>query len=358
MSSLLSTAAAPTAVATRTEVVYTICSVYVASHVALQLGWLDEELARVGAKLTYLRSLPDARDHLAHFSHRLGNLVRDGGLVPPIWAHADITRTKLVGLTSYYGGGQIVVRTDSPFRTVADLRNHRVGLPKSLNPGKVDWWRANSERSLLLALRLAGLARSDVQFVDIEHDDAPAPLGRSQSPADNLARLSRAGTTGFTPEIPVLEAGGVDAIFTNFGLATRLERTGKFRVIEDLSRLPDWTLQSANSPYALTVDAQFAERHPEIVVAWLRASIRAGRWINAHREAAATLLHKVTYLPTPDDTARAIAGVDFVPNLAPQNLAAVTLEKRFLLEHGYLQRDFDLTDWADRSFLDEALGSL
>lgn len=39
------------------EAVYTLCPVLVASHVAVHQGWLDAELAKVGARARYLWSL-------------------------------------------------------------------------------------------------------------------------------------------------------------------------------------------------------------------------------------------------------------------------------------------------------------
>ena len=41
-----------------TELVYTICPVLVASHVAVVKGWLEKELARRGGSARYLWSLP------------------------------------------------------------------------------------------------------------------------------------------------------------------------------------------------------------------------------------------------------------------------------------------------------------
>ncbi|MBE2213940.1 MAG: ABC transporter substrate-binding protein [Opitutaceae bacterium] len=341
-----------------TEVAYTICSVYVSSHVALQLGWIEEELRKVGASLRYLRSIEDPQVHLAHFSHRLDNLVRDGGLVPPIWARADVAKTRLIGTTSFHSGGQIVVRADSGIHTLAQLKGRRFALPASRIEGKVDWWRANSERALEAVLSLGGLTRADVEIVDAVAEDDPRRFGTAANPGESLRQHRVQNAPSWAPEIPFLEAGLADAIFSNFGLATGLERTGRYTVITDFSRLPDWTLQSANSPYVLTVSETLADEHPEIVVAYLRAAVRAARWINKNREAAAELFHRTTYLPSTADTARAIAEVDFLHNFEPRNLAAIELEKQFLLSHGYIKNDFDLNQWIDRRFLEEAVRTL
>lgn len=337
------------------EAYYTICPVFVASNVAQELGWIEEEFARVGAKLSYLRALPPEQGYLPHFSHRLDHLFRDGGNIPSIWAKADNVDTTLIGLTAAHHGGQILVRADSGIARVADLKGRRFGLSKSLNAAKVDWWRATAERGIELALRLGGLARADVDILDITHADQG--FGNASKPSELWSQRSRQSLY-YTAEVEALANGAVDAVYTSHGRGLALERTGQFKAIEDLSRHPDWTLQVANSPYALTVNTDFAKANHDIIVAFLRAAVRAGRWINANRDAAAAILNRVTYHPSVADTAAAIAGTDFVPQLGPQNLAGVDIQKRFLIERGYVKADFDTAKWADASYLDEALRAL
>src|SRR6185312_11928579 len=133
---------------------------------------------------------------------------------------------------------------------------------------------------------------------------------------------------------------------------------GQYKVIEDLARYPDWTLQVANGPYTIAVNAEFAELHPEIVVGYLRASIRAGRWINRHPAAAAEIFTRTTFNHDPKLVERLITGLDFVPNLSAKNLAAIDIQKKFLKDHGYIDRDFDRNDWAAPQYLEKALASL
>ena len=81
----------------------------------------------------------------------------------------------------------------------------------------------------------------------------------------------------YTAEVELLSQGKVDAVYTSHGRGQSLERTGKFKAIEDFSRYPDWTLQVANSPYALTVNTEFARKNRDIVVAFLKATVRSAR---------------------------------------------------------------------------------
>jgi hypothetical protein len=47
-----------------------------------------------------------------------------------------------------------------------------------------------------------------------------------------------------------------------------------------------------------------------------------------------------------------------VPNLSPQNLAAVETGKGFMLSHGYIKNDFDVQKWAAPEFLEQAAKEL
>ncbi|EIQ01679.1 ABC-type nitrate/sulfonate/bicarbonate transport system, periplasmic component [Opitutaceae bacterium TAV1] len=334
---------------------YTICPVLVASNVAVELGWLEEEIKKSGASLHYLGALPESVGFLPHFSHKLDNFFRDGGNIPAIWAKADHTDTRLIGLTAAArSAGHILVRADSGIHTVAGLRGRKFGLYRSLNAGKVDFWRGTGERAIELALALHGLTRKDVEILDLDHDDDTFRRGGKPSEIfkDDVPSFAEV-------EVNALAEGRVDAIYSWPGRSRRLEATGTFKVIEDLDRHPDWTLGVANSPWTITVNTAFSKEHPEVVVAYLRAAIRAGRWVNANRAAAADILQRVAFGLDIDEVRAYVATLpDFVPDLSAKNLAGIEIEKQFLLSHGYISRDFDVKAWAAPEFLEQARRSL
>jgi ABC-type nitrate/sulfonate/bicarbonate transport system substrate-binding protein len=120
------------------------------------------------------------------------------------------------------------------------------------------------------------------------------------------------------------------------------EATRKFKAIEDLSRYPDWTLQVAKIPATITCTEVMAKEHPELVIKFLKGMIRAGRWANEHKHAAAAILDKQTFYLDVEDTYRGIKHIDMVPNLSPQNLVSVEIGKDFMLKHRYIKNDFDV----------------
>lgn len=129
-------------------------------------------------------------------------------------------------------------------------------------------------------------------------------------------------------------------------------------MIERLDRHPDATLQVANCPYALTVDATLAEAHPELVVAYLKGLIRAGRYCNANRTDAACVLERHALYPNAAQVKRWISEVDFVPALSSANLDAIEVAKDFMRGHGYIRNDVDVLRWAAPQFAAAAMREL
>ena len=154
-------------------------------------------------------------------------------------------------------------------------------------------------------------------------------------------------------------SGVVDAIYTQSKITHHLqEATGKIKAIEDLSRYPDWTLQVANVPAVITCSDVMAEKHPELVVTFMKGMIKVGRWANEHKHAAAAILDKQTFYLDVEDTYRGIEHVDMVPNLSAQNMASIEIGKDFMLSHGYIKNDFDVQKWAAPEFLEAAAKEL
>ncbi len=342
----------------KTEAVYTICPVLVASHIAVAKGWLEAELKKKSASLKYLRSLPHEQ-WLAHFTHERANLFRDGGNIPAIWARSEGRKTRLIGLTFSGDGGQILTRINSNINQVADLKGAKIGLFKRVNPDRIDFWRATAERGILVALDLARVKQKDVTLVDlpVEGPDYPstAPVN---SPAELWWNQASSSTEKdiYRTELDALLAGTVDAIYVNRGRSKIYQSEGAVRAIEDLSLRPDWTAQVANTPYTLTVSEELAVKHPEVVVVYLKAVIKAGHWIKENQKEAAVIFKKLIAKWTGGCVAAELAKYHFVPNLSPKNLAAIEVEKQFLLKHKYITNDFNVQEWADSSYLEEAQG--
>jgi ABC-type nitrate/sulfonate/bicarbonate transport system substrate-binding protein len=257
----------------------------------------------------------------------------------------------------------MMVRARDNIYRMKDLKGKKIGLSKSLNTIKNDWWRIQEEQGIELMLMMNDMTRRDVQIVEFPYPDDwyddPKMLEPLYNPSDLWIQRDHKHDLAFRPLESALEKGAVDAIYTQSKVFQHLqEATGKFKAIEDLSRYPDWTLQVANIPATITCSDAMANEHPELAVAFMKGMIRVGRWANEHKHAAAVILDKQTYYLDAEDTYRGIKDVDLVPNLSPQNLALVEIGKDFMLSHGYIKNDFDVRKWAAPEFLEQAARDL
>ena len=345
------------------EVYYTNCPLISASNVDQELGWTAEEFAKIGVELAYFRSRPET-DWYPHYIHNQENLIRFGGLFPPIHVHADYRRTRMLGLTHVpYEGGCMLIRAGDNIFRMRDLKGKKIGITKSLNTLKNDWWRIQEHQGILAMLRMNGMTEKDVKLVDFPYADDwyddPDMLTPMVNPSWWQLKRDHKHDLAFRPLETALLDGTVDAIYTQSNVFQHIqEATGDLAVIEDLSRYSDWRLQIANIPAIITCTDKMAEQHPELVVAFMKGMIRVGRWTNEHKRAAAAILNKQTYYLDEEDTYQGIKHMDMVPNLSAQNLARVNIGKTFMLKHGYIKNDFDVNEWAAPEFFEQAATEL
>ena len=344
------------------EVYYTNCPLVSASNVDQELGWTREEYKKIGVEYAFLRSRRE-NNWYPHYIHNMDNLIRFGGLFPTIHVNADIRRTRLLGTTQVYEGGAMLVRSRDDIYRMTELKGKKIGLTKSLNTIKNDWWRIQEEQGIELMLRVNGMTRDDVEIVEFPYPDdwydKPEMLAPMNNPSELWLKRDHKHDLAFRPLETALEKGVVDAIYTQSKPFQHLqEATGKFKAIEDLSRYPDWTMQVANVPAVITCTDVMAEEHPELVVTFMKGMIKVGRWSNEHKHAAAAILDKQTFYLDVEDTYQGIKHVDMVPNLSPQNLALVEIGKDFMFSHGYIKNDFDVHEWAAPEFLETAAKEL
>jgi len=344
------------------EVYFTNCCMVSANNIDQELGWCKTDFKKIGIDYSYFRSRRE-NNFYPHYIHNLDNLIRFGGLYPPVHVHADMRRTRLLGATWVYEGGCMMVRARDPIYRMQDLKGKKVGISKSLNSIKTDWWRITEHAGIESMLRLNDMTMEDVEIVEFPYPDDwyddPKMLEPLINPTDLFATRDLKRDLAFRPLETALLEGKVDAIYTLSKHIQHLqEDTGQIKAIEDLSRYPDWTLQVANTPAVITCTDVMAEEHPELVVTYMKAMIKVGRFANEHKRAAAVILDRQTFYKDEEDTYQGIKHVDMVPNLSPQNMVCVEIGKDFMLSHGYIENDFDVYEWAAPEFLEKAAKEL
>ncbi len=344
------------------EFYYTNCPLVSPSNVDQEIGWVKEEFKKINIAYKFLRSTRE-NDWYPHYVHNLDNLMRYGGCNPAIHVQADVRRTRLIGTTHVYEGGCMMVRARDQIYRMKDLKGKKIGLSKSLNVIKNDWWRIQEEQGIELMLMLNDMTREDVEIVEFPYPDDwydnPAMLTPMENPSELWLKRDHKHDLAFRPLETALLKGVVDAIYTQSKVLQHIqEQTGMIKAIENLANYPDWTLQGANVPATCTVTDVACQEHPELVVTLMKGLIKVGRWANEHKHAAAAILDKQTYYLDVEDTYRGIKDVDLVPSLSPYNLQALQINKDFMFSHGYIEHDFDVFEWAAPEFLEKAAAEL
>ncbi len=330
-----------------TELWYTRCPVPTASSIAITQGWLEDEFAADGIAIASLRASADRAVRESHFDHTQAGSFRQGGNIPPIWTRSRGSDVRLIGLSWAHQYQAIVALRGSGIDGPADLAGRRLALARREHD-QIDFWRATALRGYDSTLRHVGLSLDDVELVDLPvaepylPDHAASTRG-SLFGAYTNRRLQAA-------ELLALVRGEVDAIYVAGGRGPDLEALVDVDVIFDLAGHPDRTLAINNiTPAALTVSGALLDERPDLVARYVAATLRAARWAAEHPAQTRAIVanevgiaHDFVLAGYPGEI-----HANLEPTLAPELVAAIESQKRFLLEHGFIAADFDVTEWID-----------
>lgn len=314
----------------------TRCPVPTASGIAYRLGLLAEEFGDRGVTVA---ELGDADPKLAHhhLDHGLPGLFREGGSVPALAARAAGAPTRLIGLTWIEERQVILVRRDADITAPGDLAGRRAALPVHGPEPGAGVMRAMALQGFRGALALAGLGLDAVRFTEVPdaREGRPdwtvnGPLARPWTGIDALAR------------------GEVDAVYAKGPAALdHAARTGAVIGV-DLDAYDDPACRVNNgTPRPITVHARTLDEHPWAVTLFLAQTLRAAAWAAEHRADVLRLLARDS--GGSDAAAAEAHRGDFHrrlgPDLSDTRLQLLDKQKEFLVAHGFLRRDFRLSDW-------------
>ncbi|MCQ2999895.1 aliphatic sulfonate ABC transporter substrate-binding protein [Pseudomonas syringae] len=217
------------------------------SLVLKHFGWLE-------------KALPDSKVGwvLSQGSNRSLEYLNSGGVdfassasLAAVLSRANGSPIKSVYVYSRAEWTALLVRKDSPYKTIADLKGKKIAATKGTDPYLFT----------LRALQQAGLKKDDVELVHLQHPDGRTALEKGD--VDAWAGLD-----------PHMAASEVQA-------GSRL-----------LYRNKDF-----NSYGVLSVTEKFAMEHPQTIETVLSAYEKAREWSVKHPDELAELLAKESGLP-------------------------------------------------------------
>lgn len=188
------------------------------------------------------------------------------------------------------------------------------------------------------ALSLAGLGFDDVELVEVALLDK------------ELASDPRAGLQRLWSGLDYLARGEVDAVYVKGASAADAARRLGLVVGIDLDLIAEPRYRINNgTPRPITVHQSLLDNHYDVVVRFLAQTLKAAEWAAGNRDALNSILEDETRAGS-TGVAEAYRG-DFhttlAPDLSPQRLEFLGIQKDFLYLHGFLESDFALADWVD-----------
>src|ERR1700733_1275254 len=221
------------------------------SLVIKRFGWLEDEFKPDHAQITWVLSLGSNRA-LEYLNSGAIDIGSTAGLAAVV-AQANRNPIRTVYIFSRPEWTALLVRKDSPIKTLADLKGKKIAATKGTDPFLFT----------LRALHTAGLNRDDVELVNLQHPDGRTALANGQ--VDAWAGLD-----------PHMAAAQID------DGARLLYRNVDFNTYGFLNARED-----------------FIADHPETLAHVIKVYEKARLWIAAHPDETAKIISEESKLSLP-----------------------------------------------------------
>lgn len=271
---------------------------YTPVYVAKNLGYLDEELEKVGYKVGYssFKSGPLVNESFASGQQDIGVL----GDVPAILSKASGQETKIIGNAAYGEKAlAILVKPNSTLQSAKDLKGKKIAYVKG----------SYAHHLLSIALEKAQLTFDDIESVNLEAGDIPAAIENNQVDAGVL----------WEPFI------------------TQLNNQKRAKVLVDGTGIKRGNLVSIATK-------EFAESHPEVVEAYLTAYKRAADYIASNPgEAAESVQDELGF--SKEELIQVFKNFNYNPEITEDDINELKVVEQFLRDEGLSQKEVDIEEF-------------
>jgi NitT/TauT family transport system substrate-binding protein len=223
----------------------------------------------------------------------------------------ELSATKFVSVTDADKGGAsiIVVKKGSPIKSVKELNGKRISIPFGGYTHRFAEVLAEKEG---IKFQLVG-----------------------QSPEVGLTSLQSGTVDAYIPWPPY----GETAIYRGFG-----------------QKLIDGTQYQFNALRGIVVTREFAEKHPKVLVGWLRAELDAHKILRERPDYAAKLIFEDwKRYDIPLEVIREQFPYTYFPDeISPEWRKVLTDGAEFLRSHKFIDKQIDFNQFIDDSYLKQA----
>jgi len=281
---------------------------YAPIFVAKQKKWLEEELAKVGAKPTLkwasFAAGPPINESFAAGQQDFGFL----GDTPALIGKSAGINTRIIGLTS--SGPKslaVVVPTKSSIKSPKDLKGKKVAVVKG----------SYAHHLLGLVLQKGGLTTSDIEFINLSQADIATSIVN----------------------------GSIDAAAIWEPLITKLETQGSVRVLTDGTGIKKGAL-------VIIANSDFITKHRDQTKAILKAYKRGADYIKSNPKEAAQLIAKDVNLSS-DLLLKVFTKFDYNPALQADDIEDLKTVEAFMKNNSIIKAHVDINSFADPSLTRE-----
>ncbi|MDV6332189.1 ABC transporter substrate-binding protein [Asticcacaulis sp. 201] len=241
---------------------YARCPTLTALGLIANRGVLQREFLRENVHLVSVRenSTPSVRQ--GHLDHTLPNLIREADAATALWAHGQNERSRLLAVGQTWHTISIVTRPGQSIQSLSDLAGRRLSLIKEA--GNFSPAQVRSLRAWETVLEVAGVAKTDIEFVPVVADHPSVPFG------DVARREVEAVLSGHTDVAILFGAKGLELV-----RSAHLKTVHRFTPEEIKA---DARLSGLVELRAVTVDSVLLEGRADIVTRILDNLVEAARW--------------------------------------------------------------------------------
>jgi len=277
---------------------------YAPIFVAKHKKWVEEELAKVGAKPTIkwtsFSAGPPINESFAAGQQDIGFL----GDTPAIIGKAAGIDTRIVGLTSTGPKAlAVVVPAKSTIRSPKDLKGKKVAVVKG----------SYAHHLLVLVLQKGGLTVNDIEFINLSQADIATAIVN----------------------------GNIDAAAVWEPLITKLESQGAVRVLADGTGIKKGAL-------VIIATTNFASKYREQVKALLRAYQLGAKFIKSNPKEAAQLIAADVNLK-PELLLKVFPKLDYNPAIQADDIEEIKKTEAFMRNAGLIKTSVNIDKFADPS---------